>query len=159
MKFCFAILATIVGAEAFTSPIQTSRVSRTVVREGIAEELDLPCEDECALKSFPNLPESVHPGVLSGQAMQDLLNHAKENGEVLSDHHNSAVVGLTHLAFFNRKICLALNLHVHLIPTRFQAMPFLLSTVFHLRQLMPASKLPEKTMLRLLFNSPLEVHR
>ena len=48
---------------------------------GSSAELGLPCEDECALESFPNLPPSVHPGVLSGQAQVDLLNHAKENGE------------------------------------------------------------------------------
>ena len=46
----------------------------------VADELGLPCEGECALPSYPNLPESVHPGVLSGKAMMDLLNHAKENG-------------------------------------------------------------------------------
>ncbi|KAL3775303.1 hypothetical protein ACHAWO_001297 [Cyclotella atomus] len=63
------------------SPLSCTPRARTApLREKIADELDLPCEDECALKSFPNLPESVHPGVLSGQAMMDLLNHAKENG-------------------------------------------------------------------------------
>jgi len=81
MKFGFAFLATIVGAEAFSSNVQSSSRARTVgLREKIAEELDLPCEDECALKSFPNLPESVHPGVVTGKALADLLNHAKENG-------------------------------------------------------------------------------
>ena len=45
---------------------------------GISAELDLPSEQ---LETFPNLPASVHPGVLSGQATVDLLNHAKENGE------------------------------------------------------------------------------
>jgi len=30
--------------------------------------------------TFPKMPESVHPGVVSGQALVDLLNHAKENG-------------------------------------------------------------------------------
>jgi hypothetical protein len=46
-----------------------------------ATDLDLPCLDECALESFPNLPESIHPGVLSGQAQVDLYKHAKENGK------------------------------------------------------------------------------
>jgi len=32
------------------------------------------------MSSYPNMPESVHPGVLTGQAQVDLLNHAKENG-------------------------------------------------------------------------------
>jgi len=46
----------------------------------MADDLGIPCEDECAMDSYPKLPESVHPGVLSGQAMVDLLDHAKENG-------------------------------------------------------------------------------
>lgn len=86
MKFGVTLLATVVlgsGADAFTaSTSRTSRVSKVSLSEKIADELSLPCEDECALKSFPNLPESVHPGVVTGQAMVDLLNHAKENGKV-----------------------------------------------------------------------------
>merc|ERR1719471_1490846 len=45
-----------------------------------AEDLGIPCIGECDLPSYPNLPPSVYPGVLTGQAMTDLLNHAKENG-------------------------------------------------------------------------------
>jgi fructose-bisphosphate aldolase class II len=78
--------------EAFTSRSSTPRVSATSLFQstetknankagGVAGELGNPCEDECAMTSFPNLPESVHPGVLSGKAMMDLLQHAKENGE------------------------------------------------------------------------------
>jgi len=48
---------------------------------GVAKELGLPCEDECGIERYPNLPESVHPGVLSGQAMMDLLQDAKEKGK------------------------------------------------------------------------------
>jgi hypothetical protein len=47
---------------------------------GVAGELGLPCEDECALVSYPKLPSSVHPGVLSGRALMDLLNDAREKG-------------------------------------------------------------------------------
>ena len=63
----------------------SSRSSAAFAKEkgGSASELGLPCEDECALESYPNLPPSVHPGVLSGQAQMDLLNHAKENGKIL----------------------------------------------------------------------------
>jgi hypothetical protein len=50
--------------------------------KSMADELDIPCEDDCAIESYPNLPASVHPGVNTGQAMIDLLNHAKENGEL-----------------------------------------------------------------------------
>ena len=46
----------------------------------MSDELGLPCVEECALTSYPNMPESVHPGVVTGQAMQDLLDHAKANG-------------------------------------------------------------------------------
>nr|AFE02909.1 fructose-1,6-bisphosphate aldolase class II [Emiliania huxleyi] len=44
-----------------------------------ADDLGLPCVDECAVASYPNLPPSVHPGVVTGQALVDLLQHAKEN--------------------------------------------------------------------------------
>mmetsp|Transcript_14177 Transcript_14177/g.21771 ORF Transcript_14177/g.21771 Transcript_14177/m.21771 type:complete len:452 (-) Transcript_14177:144-1499(-) len=54
--------------------------NKNVVLKDTAADLGLPCEDECALQSFPNLPPSVHPGVVTGEAMIDLLNHAKENG-------------------------------------------------------------------------------
>jgi len=46
----------------------------------MSDELGIPCEDDCAMESYADLPDSVHPGVLSGQAQVDLLNHAKENG-------------------------------------------------------------------------------
>ncbi|KAL3910775.1 MAG: hypothetical protein SGILL_007560 [Bacillariaceae sp.] len=52
----------------------------TALMGGMSDELGVPCEDDCAIDKFPNLPESIHPGVLSGQAMMDLLDHAKENG-------------------------------------------------------------------------------
>jgi len=52
----------------------------TELHAKMAEELGIPCEDECSLESFPNLPPSVHPGVVTGQALIDLINHAKENG-------------------------------------------------------------------------------
>jgi len=42
--------------------------------------MGIPCEDECAIKEYPKLPSSVHPGVVTGQALIDLLQHAQENG-------------------------------------------------------------------------------
>lgn len=59
---------------------ETAADEKTKEGGGISKELGIPCEEECALACFPNLPESVHPGVLSGQAQVDLLMHAKENG-------------------------------------------------------------------------------
>lgn len=85
MKFGIALLASALmgsgSADAFTAGVsRSSRVSP--LREKMAEELDIPCEEECALESFPNMPASVHPGVVTGQAMVDLLDHAKENGKL-----------------------------------------------------------------------------
>ena len=45
-----------------------------------ADDAGIPCVDECAIEAYPNLPASVHPGVVTGQALIDLLEHAKENG-------------------------------------------------------------------------------
>merc|ERR1719453_1126137 len=44
-----------------------------------AEDMGLPCVGDCDLPSYPNLPKSVHPGVLTGQALMDLLEFAREN--------------------------------------------------------------------------------
>ena len=64
---------------AFVPKFQAQQNAKAL--RNVADDLGIPCEDECAIGKFPNLPESVHPGVLSGQAMMDLLSHAKENGE------------------------------------------------------------------------------
>jgi len=65
---------------AFQSPKSAKVTSALSSVTSVTEELGIPCEDDCAIGRFPNLPDTVHPGVLSGQAMVDLLNHAKENG-------------------------------------------------------------------------------
>ena len=53
----------------------------TVAQMGTAsEELGIPCEGECALPSYPKMPQSVHPGVVTGQALTDLLEDAKTRG-------------------------------------------------------------------------------
>ena len=69
---------------ALTRPTSTSvrrKSLATVPLRGTASsELGIPCEDECALPGYPNMPASVHPGVVTGQALMDLLQHARENG-------------------------------------------------------------------------------
>ena len=72
--------ASIVGSSAQRDAVRTA-TSTTQLSEKMAEELGTPCEDECAMDCYPNMPPSVHPGVNTGQAMIDLLNHAKENGK------------------------------------------------------------------------------
>lgn len=88
MKITIAAIFLIAQCAAFAPAIRSPRSSvlqastQTKKKEGgVAEELGTPCDGDCALESYPKLPPSVHPGVLSGKAMMDLLNHAKENGE------------------------------------------------------------------------------
>merc|ERR1719387_101824 len=45
-----------------------------------SDEMGIPCIGDCALNAYPNLPESVHPGVVTGQALTDLLDDAKAKG-------------------------------------------------------------------------------
>lgn len=74
-------VAMLAGAQSFVAPTRFTRNSAKLSMGTIADEMGLPCEEECALDNFPNMPASVHPGVNTGQAQLDLLNHAKENGE------------------------------------------------------------------------------
>lgn len=60
-----------------TATIQSNDAAAAALKGTMADELGLPCG---TAQSFPNLPSSIHPGVVSGQAMMDLLNHAKDNG-------------------------------------------------------------------------------
>lgn len=120
MKFVIAVFATIVmgsGADAFTAGVRRSaRVASVSVKDKIAGELDIPCEEECALESYPNMPPSVHPGVVTGQALVDLLEDAKKRGELSVEvklcrrpHHTSP----PHMSF---------TVHVFLIMLRAQDM-------------------------------------
>jgi len=45
-----------------------------------SDEMGIPCVGECDLPSYPNMPSSVHPGVVTGQALRDLLDDAKAKG-------------------------------------------------------------------------------
>ena len=71
-----------------TAALVTSNGVRTIGRPygaaslqmNVADDLGIPCEGDCSLPSFPKMPASVHPGVVTGQALVDLLDHAKANG-------------------------------------------------------------------------------
>lgn len=88
-----AFIAGTISTNAFVAPHQRSTLafqkgssvisssSTSSSLKSMSDELDIPCEDDCALESYPNLPATVHPGVNTGQAMIDLLMHAKQNGE------------------------------------------------------------------------------
>ena len=46
----------------------------------VASDLNIPCGEECALDQFPSMPPSIHPGVLSGDGLMDLMADAKARG-------------------------------------------------------------------------------
>jgi fructose-bisphosphate aldolase class II len=80
-------LSVVVAANTFAHGVNAFAGSRTFghvttstqLKGQVSKELNIPCEDECALESYPNMPDSVHPGVLSGQSLVDLIEHAREN--------------------------------------------------------------------------------
>jgi hypothetical protein len=89
MKSSLPLLALslcIEGLEAFLVAQQTTRPTTSSALLGTSAALNLPCFEDCALTKYPNLPESIHPGVLSGKAQLDLLKHAKENGKQTNKH-------------------------------------------------------------------------
>ena len=61
------------GAPAATA------VSEDAAKEAWLNKLEAPTWGGGA-KAYPNMPPSVHPGVLTGQAVFDLLNDAKARG-------------------------------------------------------------------------------
>jgi len=82
-----ALIAVVSTANAFVASgftrqlaFQSKIYEESLSMSRMSDELGIPCEDECALDKFPKLPPSVHPGVVTGQALIDLLNHAKEHG-------------------------------------------------------------------------------
>jgi fructose-bisphosphate aldolase class II len=82
MKLSFAaifLVTSAFAADAF-APANSCKASSSSLNGAMSEDVGIPCEEECAVEKYPNLPDSVHPGVLSGKAMMDLLRHAKENG-------------------------------------------------------------------------------
>jgi len=77
VALCFMVATPVL---AFTSARPGWIRPSTLTKGTTSEEMGIPCEDECAIKEYPKLPSSVHPGVVTGQALIDLLQHAQENG-------------------------------------------------------------------------------
>lgn len=67
-------------AGAFRTPATKLQAELEVKTVKFADELGIPCEEECSIDAYPNMPASVHPGVLSGDALMDLLADAKAKG-------------------------------------------------------------------------------
>jgi fructose-bisphosphate aldolase class II len=81
-SICFA--ASLVGVSAFNAGVVAPASTRAAVRMNVeghrhAEEMGIPAPGSYTT-SFPNLPKSVHPGVVTGKALKDLLDHAKTTG-------------------------------------------------------------------------------
>ena len=76
------LCAVATGAAALSvSPAGLAAPGRaSCVRMSFAEDAGIPCLGECALNAYPKLPDSVHPGVVTGQALMDLLDDAKQKG-------------------------------------------------------------------------------
>jgi len=68
----FTILPLLVGSAAAFTPSASFGVSRTAMK--------MSTETETETKAFAKLPASVKPGVVTGQALVDLLDTAKDQG-------------------------------------------------------------------------------
>jgi len=86
-----AALAISTGVKAFVSSYTTFKIhksfstsasssSSTSSLFNVASDLNIPCGEECALDQFPSMPPSIHPGVLSGDGLMDLMADAKARG-------------------------------------------------------------------------------
>merc|ERR1719453_2912937 len=73
------VSALVGGTAALQAPLMASR-SQTITMGTTSDEMGIPCVGECDLPKYPNMPSSVHPGVVTGQALVDLLDDAKEKG-------------------------------------------------------------------------------
>ena len=87
---CLAV-ALMAGAEAFTGSFGSRRPVATTTMSATAT------------KTFPNLPATVKPGVVTGAALKDLLQYAKDN--------EFAIPGVNIVGKLRSKIC-------HLTPRR-----------------------------------------
>jgi len=68
------------GASGFSIGVTPLAQPVCDVRMGaVADGLGIPSPGS-AMTTYPNLPKSVHPGVVTGKALEDLMNDAKEKG-------------------------------------------------------------------------------
>jgi len=125
MKFSLAVFIASAASSVYVNafaPSASGRFSPVTMKGGMSDDVGIPCEGECALESFPNLPESVHPGVLSGQAMMDLLQHAKDNGKDSGSARGSdrdRVYQLFRHAFISLSLVLTFFCYVSIQDTQF----------------------------------------
>lgn len=63
--------------------LATFRPHQSIVINSVLEELSIPYKEESDLKFYPNIPPSVHPSVITGNALFDLQQNAKERNYVI----------------------------------------------------------------------------
>merc|ERR1719163_835894 len=74
------VLSIVGGASALNVGVAAQGRVCDVRMGGTSDRMGIPCLGECALNAYPKLPDSVHPGVVTGQALMDLLDDAKQKG-------------------------------------------------------------------------------
>ena len=68
-----------------------------------SEDLGIPCEGDCEAV-YSKLPASVKPGVVTGQALVDLLDYAKARRPEQPSHHTTAAHALFCLLSVHRRL-------------------------------------------------------
>ena len=71
--------------------------------ETFSDELGMNCEGDCEAV-YSKLPKSVKPGVVTGQALVDLLDYAKARRPDQPSHHTTAAHALFCLLSVHRRL-------------------------------------------------------
>jgi len=79
IALCLMVAAPALAFTAARPSWTMANRASTVTKGATSDEMGLPCVDECEIKEYPALPASVHPGVVTGDALMDLLKHAQDN--------------------------------------------------------------------------------
>ena len=94
MLYAFALIS-VQGYAPSVSVAPAAGASRSAARltrmaaETFSEELGMNCEGDCEAV-YSKLPKSVKPGVVTGQALVDLLDYAKARRPDQPSHHTTA---------------------------------------------------------------------
>ncbi len=107
MLYAFALIS-VQGYAPSVSVAPAAGASRSAARltrmaaETFSEELGMNCEGDCEAV-YSKLPKSVKPGVVTGQALVDLLDYAKARRPDQPSHHTTAAHALFCLLSVHRR--------------------------------------------------------
>ena len=108
MLYAFALIS-VQGYAPSVSVAPAAGASRSAARltrmaaETFSEELGMNCEGDCEAV-YSKLPKSVKPGVVTGQALVDLLDYAKARRPDQPSHHTTAAHALFCLLSVHRRL-------------------------------------------------------